>query len=161
MSPGIWMEIPPQERAYLAQALNVPRSDGALVVGGYVASDGYTQEDLDCITIERLQEYIGGVFGKNVTFINLLELAIQRIHAENKEKFPSAVDGGTDSPKDEDTSSGTRHDGASEEDVRLPSEQSEHDSGSDSATASSTVSAQPKVGRKTKKNTHKGTGDKA
>ena len=59
LSRLIWLSLSSETRQKLKILLSIPRTGGTEVVDGRVVSDGYTDRDLQVITLERLQELAG------------------------------------------------------------------------------------------------------
>lgn len=57
----------------------VPQSEATLVVSNEVMSDGHTDKDLQAITAEKMQEYLGE---KETDFYKLYDAAVERITKE-------------------------------------------------------------------------------
>lgn len=53
-----WLKLPMPVRIELRTIFAIPRSRGTVVEDGVVKSDGYTNEDLKAITVEKMQTYL-------------------------------------------------------------------------------------------------------
>ncbi len=52
-----WLSLSWETRRKIVEIFKIPRSGGTHVVGGVVKTDGYTQEDLTAISVEKMKEY--------------------------------------------------------------------------------------------------------
>lgn len=68
----LWMLLPREHRAIIADALNLPKTGVSEIRDNEVLSDGYNVEDLSNITIEKMLDFIGG--SEDESFHRLWEL---------------------------------------------------------------------------------------
>ncbi len=87
-----WLSLPMPIRVKLRQLFSVPRSKGTTMEGGVVKSDGTTYQDLQAITLEKMQQYLGN---GDPNFGLLFDLVIQRLTDEDKELEPPQVERNT------------------------------------------------------------------
>lgn len=90
-----WRKLEPEVRNRLVEIFGIQRSGRAVVVSldagkSDVQSDGYLDKDLEVITLERLNEFLGS---EETDFYEALKKVIEKIHAENKAQ--EQVEGGT------------------------------------------------------------------
>ncbi len=86
-----WLALPMPVRIKLRQLFNIPRSQGSLVEGNIVKSDGTTFKDLEAITVEKMQGYLGTeVLGEPEysDFVILFNATVDKIQEEDKELEP-------------------------------------------------------------------------
>lgn len=99
-----WLELPNDIRFKIIQDFNVPRSGHAIVENQRVVSDGHTDEDLQHITIEKMQEFLKT---KEDDFYKLLNRVVESYSAPINaiyEETPKQDEG----PVSEPTIKGTR-----------------------------------------------------
>ncbi len=53
-----WLQVETKERAKVAEILDLKRSGGGKVYGTKLISDGYTNEDLSGITVEKINNLL-------------------------------------------------------------------------------------------------------
>lgn len=59
ISLNTWVELPNPIRYKIREIFNIPRSSNTMVVDGMIESDGTTHEDIQHLTIEKMQKYLG------------------------------------------------------------------------------------------------------
>ncbi len=91
MYPSEWLRLPMTTRARLAEIFGIPRSKGTIVEDNEVVSDGYTIEDLQNITVQKMKVYLDSDLDE---FVPLLDQVIARIDDETEPEV-------TDEPVDE------------------------------------------------------------
>lgn len=84
ITPPIWLSIKPETRNKLRQDLGIPRTGGTEVWGNRIVSDGTTQQDLNTITVQKLQDYLD--YAESDDLLNLLDLAVRSIENELEDK---------------------------------------------------------------------------
>ena len=53
-----WLELPWDTRLKISQVFEIPKRGGTIVEGHRVVTDGFRDDDLALLTIERLQAYL-------------------------------------------------------------------------------------------------------
>lgn len=85
--PGLyasqWMLLSSQVRGRLAEVFELKKTGGSLVQDNKQMSDGYTDKDLEVITIEKMQEFIET---KDTDFLTLLTGLRTKVEEEIKEE---------------------------------------------------------------------------
>lgn len=98
ISPMEWLRVIPETRLFLADHFNIKRSGSTQVEQrgeAYVVSDGFTPTDLEGLTVEKMQEYLGSKESNVHVLFELLVNAIQNPPAPNEvaevlaDKIPS------------------------------------------------------------------------
>ncbi len=74
-----WLKLSIPVRQRLVAVFEVPRSQGTMVEGNTVVSDGYTHKDLEAITVEKMQVFLDS---KETDFIKLFDAVVVKIEAE-------------------------------------------------------------------------------
>lgn len=90
ITPPIWLSIKPETRNKLRQDLGIPHTGGTEVWGNRIVSDGTTQQDLNVITVQKLQDYLD--YAESDDLLNLLDLAVKSIEndlADKQEEQPT------------------------------------------------------------------------
>lgn len=74
-----WMllEIPVKQK--LSSVFGVIKSGAAEIRDNYVVTDGYTQEDVKAITLEKMNAYIGS---EEATFLRAWEITLSKVNFE-------------------------------------------------------------------------------
>ncbi len=83
-----WLAVPMPVRIKLREIFGIPKSQGSLVEGGIVKSDGTTYEDLKAITVEKMQAYLGAGSPTD-DFVILFHATIEKIEEQDKELEPA------------------------------------------------------------------------
>lgn len=87
-----WLELPMQVRQDLRAAFQIPKSEGALVEGGIVKSDGTTRKDLQAITVDKMQIFLEAKDPSD-DFVSLFNACVAKIVAKlTEEPVKQAVD---------------------------------------------------------------------
>ncbi len=81
-----WLALPMKTRIKLREIFAIPKSKGALVEGNVVKSDGTTHEDLQAITIEKMQNYAD--MQLETDFVQLFNACVEKITELDKELEP-------------------------------------------------------------------------
>lgn len=68
-----WLKLPSEVRYRLTEIFEIPRSTGTVVEGNRVLTDGYTNEDLGEVTIEKMQVYLQS---EETDFIKLFDAVL-------------------------------------------------------------------------------------
>ena len=71
-----WLKLAKPTRQKIAILLGIPRSNGTVVEGDRVMSDGYTDRDLATLTLEKLQEFMGD---KSENFYELFNQLVKNV----------------------------------------------------------------------------------
>lgn len=79
LSISYWLDLPQETRSNIAKAMGISKSGGAVVENGRVMCDGFTQDDLDKITLGKLQTYLGST---DMNFYDLFERAIDKANGK-------------------------------------------------------------------------------
>lgn len=77
--PVEWLKVPMEIRVKLKEVFNIPRSKGTVIEDNRVMSDGHTIEDLQAVTIEKMQNYLDS---EETDFVQLFNKCVQRIEDE-------------------------------------------------------------------------------
>lgn len=78
-----WLNLSIPTRSLLVQRFNIPKSGYTHVQDGQILTDGYTEQDLQVVTVERLQEYLES---KETDFYKLLAQTVQKLEEEERIK---------------------------------------------------------------------------
>ncbi len=90
-----WLALKMQTRIKLREVFAIPKSKGSLVEGNVVKSDGTTHEDLQAVTLAKMQEYLGSENGTpGGDFAALFNACVDKIEEIDKEmeKIPEPPD---------------------------------------------------------------------
>lgn len=83
LSGSVWLSLPQETRAKIAELFDIKKSGNVYVVNGAngaeVQSDGYTYKDLSVITLERMQEITGS---KSENFYHLFKNIVAIVQDE-------------------------------------------------------------------------------
>lgn len=79
-----WLKLPMETRNKLREIFNIPKSRGAIVESNVVMSDGTTYEDLQAITLGKMQKHLDSELSDFVTLFNTLVTQLE----EEKELEP-------------------------------------------------------------------------
>jgi len=86
-----WLALPMPVRIKLREIFSIRKSQGSLVEGNVVKSDGTTYQDLQAITIDKMRNYLGqnepGIV-PNSDFVELFNTCVEKIKEEDKELEP-------------------------------------------------------------------------
>lgn len=81
--PGLWMNLPREERLYIAERFSIPRTGVTEVRDTEVLSDGFTFDDLAHINRDKMVDFIGsGDLEGNESFPRLWELTVAKARYE-------------------------------------------------------------------------------
>lgn len=80
-----WLNLPMPVRIKLREIFGIKKSQGSLVEGNVVKSDGSTYQDLQAITVEKMQQYLGST---NNEFIQLFNDCVDQIKQEILNETP-------------------------------------------------------------------------
>jgi hypothetical protein len=83
-----WVKLPPYVRSRIAQLFNLTRSQGSFVQDNELKSDGYTQTDLQGITLEGLQAHFKE---NNNDLYELFNRLVEEIEDQNTSNELDAV----------------------------------------------------------------------
>lgn len=81
-----WLKLGPETRQRLVREFEIPRSQGSMIEGNTVVSDGYTHKDLESITVEKMQVFLDDP--ENKDFISLFNKVVERIEEEKELVIP-------------------------------------------------------------------------
>lgn len=93
----VWINLPKEIRLQLIKDFGLERTGVTEVRDQTLISDGFTNDDLKCISLEKMCEYIGS----EETFIRAWEITLAKVHAilnppiaiiQNVNGEPTAVD---------------------------------------------------------------------
>lgn len=84
-----WLVLPMSVRIKLREFFNIPKSTGTLVEGNIVKSDGTTYQDLQAITVPKMQEYLGESYVNITDFVLLFNAVVEKIQATDIELEPT------------------------------------------------------------------------
>lgn len=76
--PSVWLALPKDVRDRLVEVFSITRTGATEIRDQSVVSDGYTVEDLQCITLTAMSRYIGS----DETFGRAWEITIAKAHSE-------------------------------------------------------------------------------
>ena len=76
--PQVWVSLPKETREHLIKVFKLVRTGISVVKDQTLVSDGYTEEDLEGISLEKMCEYIGS----QETFMRACELTLGKVHSE-------------------------------------------------------------------------------
>jgi hypothetical protein len=79
LSQRLWLQIPRETRLKLAETFGVPRSSINEVVDQVVVSDGFTVTDLNAITTEKMQAFLGS---KKTDYFELLYACVDKLEGK-------------------------------------------------------------------------------
>ena len=85
-----WLKLPMITRVKLREIFAIPKSQGALVEGSVVKSDGTTYYDLQAITVGKMQLYLEDPTVDD--FVQLFNGCVEKIQQIDKELEPAKVD---------------------------------------------------------------------
>ncbi len=80
-----WLALPMLVRIKMREIFGVKKSQGSLVEGNVVKSDGTTYEDLKAITLEKMQAYVDS---QSSDFVSLFNACVDKIVEADKELEP-------------------------------------------------------------------------
>ncbi len=90
-----WLALPMAVRAKLKEIFNIPKSQGSWVEGSIVRSDGHTYQDLQAITVEKMQIYLAliGTEGQEIEsdFVTLFHACLNKIEQQIAEETAAAI----------------------------------------------------------------------
>lgn len=78
-----WVSLPPEIRLRLVKIFDIPRSAGTHVENGVVTTDGYTYQDLKGITVEKMNNFLGGPI--ELDYFTLLNAVIDKAKEPEQE----------------------------------------------------------------------------
>lgn len=88
-----WLNLPQNTRLQFVHQFNIHRSEGVVVMGGEIRSDGSSQQDLiNGLTIGKMIECVGNDWDKvdnNDLFEHLLEKVIKKFNEKPKKESDS------------------------------------------------------------------------
>lgn len=76
---SIWLEVKREVRDKIATIMSMSRNGATEVAGGRVICDGFTNDDLKGITVEKMQKYLKS---KEVDLFQLFNALIAKVEAE-------------------------------------------------------------------------------
>lgn len=79
--PQLWMLVSPAERLVIAASFTLPRSGITEIRDQDVVTDGYTIDDLQHLTAERMAEWVGEPADTELSFSRLWELTVAKAHS--------------------------------------------------------------------------------
>lgn len=88
LSKIYWLNLTIPQRTLLIMNFNIPKTGFTHVQDGQIISDGYTDQDLQTLTLQRLQEYLKT---NENDFGSLLKATIEKLENEEKEKVLNAI----------------------------------------------------------------------
>lgn len=74
-----WLKLSIPTRSLMIGQFNIPKSGFTHVQDGQILTDGYTEQDLQVVTVERLQEYLDS---KETDFYKLLSKTVEKLESE-------------------------------------------------------------------------------
>lgn len=102
LSPQVWLSLPKETRAKIADLFGMKKSGGVEVFNGpngpEVRSDGYSYSDLAAITVERMQQITGStsdnfyaLFKKIVLLVDEESVSVVSVHDAAIEEIEEAI----------------------------------------------------------------------
>lgn len=82
-----WVQLPTETRRQLVQVFNLKRSAGSEVVDGKLKTDGYTEKDLQGITVEKMQAFTGS---ESPTYFELLDKVLAKLEDKQADELVEA-----------------------------------------------------------------------
>lgn len=76
--PQIWLSLPKETKEELIKVFGIQRTGVTEIVDQRVVSDGYTEKDLEVISLDKMNEYIGS----HETFVRAWEITLAKIYSE-------------------------------------------------------------------------------
>jgi hypothetical protein len=79
-----WLQIPLETRVKLIEIFKIPRTEPTMTSGGtnsVVLSDGHSHKDLESITIEKMQKYLGSQL---TDFFQLFDKVLEKLNEDSK-----------------------------------------------------------------------------
>jgi hypothetical protein len=79
-----WLNIPLEMRIKLINIFKIPRSEATMTSGGtnsVILSDGHSHKDLESITIDKMQVYLGSQL---TDFYQLFDKVLEKLNEDNK-----------------------------------------------------------------------------
>lgn len=83
-----WLSLTIQQRTLLILQFNIPKSGFTHVQDGQIVSDGYTDQDLQNLTLAKLQEYL---HTSDINFTELLKKTIEKLENVEKERIATEI----------------------------------------------------------------------
>lgn len=74
-----WLQLPMETRVKIREMFKVPKSEGAWVENGMVRSDGTTYKDLQAITPEKMQAFLGS---EETDFVKLFHATTAKVQED-------------------------------------------------------------------------------
>ncbi len=71
-----------ETRIQLRDIFHIPKSQGSWVENNVVRSDGHTHTDLEAITVEKMQAYLGSGFTSETDFVELFNACVEKVEGE-------------------------------------------------------------------------------
>lgn len=75
-----WMALPKETKEHLIKVFNIVKTGNSEVRDQEVVTDGYTNDDLNAITLDKMAEYTGSPTTE--TFHRLWEITLAKVHYE-------------------------------------------------------------------------------
>lgn len=88
-----WLQLPVEVRIKLKEIFGIPKSEGTLIEGNVVKSDGHTYKDLSAITLEKLQKFL---HRDDEDFAVLINAAIDKVKADLEAEKEAVINEGPD-----------------------------------------------------------------
>ncbi len=80
-----WLQLPMEVRMKMREIFGVKKSQGSLVEGNVVKSDGSTYVDLQAITVEKMQKFLDSSL---TDFVDLFNRTVGKIEVELEAEKP-------------------------------------------------------------------------
>lgn len=91
-----WLKLSADTRTKLAEIFQISKSKGAQIetMGeqSVVKSDGHTHEDLQAITVEKMQGYLGENFNGVQDFLMLFNTVVRKVEEVKAAEAPKPID---------------------------------------------------------------------
>ncbi len=79
LSTHTWVSLPNEVRYKLRSLFQIPRSSNTVVDDGVIITDGTTNEDLQELTTDKMQDYVGST---STDFHKLFDLTVSQVKDE-------------------------------------------------------------------------------
>lgn len=84
-----WVGLDSSIRSELVEIFDIPRSGYTIVEGQEVITDGYTNQDLTSITVEKMQEYLDST---ETEYFDLFKEVLQKILSKKAKEAEKAIE---------------------------------------------------------------------
>lgn len=88
ISLNTWVALPNEVRYRMRDIFNIPRSTNTMVIDGTIESDGTTHEDIQALTVEKMQKYAGS---DSQNLHELFDITVAKVNDELQGKPTTVV----------------------------------------------------------------------